>query len=608
MHALFAILSTLFVTFGLAAPALPTFDVDELVDQVKQEKDGVDPQVFDWIAEYGTEPAFKGLQRATGYIRNEGTLNRAYAAFTKFAGKGELEEDALELLERTAKKARRDEEKRAATRALAKFRPQADALLRKLTGSRDESVRSVAVESILDLLAAEATSEAATLIFENMQLSQSAQRRLVEDTLRQMNSPEVTTYFIKRVEDKRFGLETRLLLLDLLNEREDPAVDDLIVDLLNDRDKVLLLRAVEMAGARSIAAAELPIAGLVDSKENGIARASIVALASIRGEEDSWVREVYELSRSRDFAQRMGAAVALGIFSNSQALERLHEMLEDEVRQVRLEALQSVGNARKRESVPALIGVVRREKARLRDNAATTLRLFTGQDFGLRADSWQRWWDKEGKSTPLPRYEDALAAETERKKKASEGATRTSFYGLQVQSDAVVFILDVSGSMSAPAQGHSKRTSTKRGGATTRLGVAQEELLSVLETFPEGDKFGMIFFSTAVNAWLDELVEMDEDTREESSDYVNRQAADGGTSIYDALEVAFELENLDTIYLLSDGDPSTGKVIDPGNIRLDVQRWNAVRKIEINGIAVGQPSRLLKWLAEDTGGRYVEVL
>ena len=78
----------------------------------------------------------------------------------------------------------------------------------------------------------------------------------------------------------------------------------------------------------------------------------------------------------------------------------------------------------------------------------------------------------------------------------------------------------------------------------------------------------------------------------------------GGTAIYDGLWLAFEDPLVDTIYVLTDGQPSAGKVTDIYEIRREVARWNATRNVKIHGVSVGQESQLLRWLAEDSGGRY----
>ena len=71
--------------------------------------------------------------------------------------------------------------------------------------------------------------------------------------------------------------------------------------------------------------------------------------------------------------------------------------------------------------------------------------------------------------------------------------------------------------------------------------------------------------------------------------------------------LAFEDERVDTIYLLSDGAPSTGPIVQADELRDEVARWNSVRGVVIHCIAVGQDHRLLKGLAEDSGGKYVRV-
>jgi hypothetical protein len=62
---------------------------------------------------------------------------------------------------------------------------------------------------------------------------------------------------------------------------------------------------------------------------------------------------------------------------------------------------------------------------------------------------------------------------------------------------------------------------------------------------------------------------------------------------------------VDTIFVLSDGEPSVGDVLDPFEIRAHVKRWNKDREIVINSIAVGGSFQILEWIAEDSGGTHV---
>jgi uncharacterized protein YegL len=100
------------------------------------------------------------------------------------------------------------------------------------------------------------------------------------------------------------------------------------------------------------------------------------------------------------------------------------------------------------------------------------------------------------------------------------------------------------------------------------------------------------------------MKEVDDNLRAKARKYVDKLEAEGGTNIHDALERAFEDKKLDTIFFLTDGEPSFGREIDPVKIREAVQRWNLSRKIKICAISIGTDMDLLKNLAADSGGEY----
>jgi len=63
---------------------------------------------------------------------------------------------------------------------------------------------------------------------------------------------------------------------------------------------------------------------------------------------------------------------------------------------------------------------------------------------------------------------------------------------------------------------------------------------------------------------------------------------------------------VDTIFVMSDGEPSMGEVTDPGMIREHVAAWNQNRGIVINTIAVGGQFQILEWLAQDSKGTHLK--
>jgi uncharacterized protein YegL len=84
--------------------------------------------------------------------------------------------------------------------------------------------------------------------------------------------------------------------------------------------------------------------------------------------------------------------------------------------------------------------------------------------------------------------------------------------------------------------------------------------------------------------------------------------AGGATNLFDALERAHADPLVDTIYLLTDGAPTAGKLRDPDAIVAEVQRWHRTRRVTIHTIAVGMDGALLKRLSALSGGQHRMVL
>ena len=95
---------------------------------------------------------------------------------------------------------------------------------------------------------------------------------------------------------------------------------------------------------------------------------------------------------------------------------------------------------------------------------------------------------------------------------------------------------------------------------------------------------------------------------------------DAGLDVYCEKEMSSDLEKakqmvqvsiknkLDTVYFLSDGRPSVGKLVDTEEILKDVAKYNDVFKIVIHSIAIGEFQKsFLQRLAQDNGGVFVDL-
>jgi hypothetical protein len=72
--------------------------------------------------------------------------------------------------------------------------------------------------------------------------------------------------------------------------------------------------------------------------------------------------------------------------------------------------------------------------------------------------------------------------------------------------------------------------------------------------------------------------------------------------------VFVQIDGPDTIFLLTDGNPSSGKLTEMDDLRDEVIAWNLGRAIRINCVNVGDTdARLLRALAYGTGGVFVDL-
>lgn len=591
-----------------ATAGAPNEDVRELLKQVKKLGDDVPPNTFNRIAAKGTEEAFKALKTSTTHVKNEWKLRSAYGAFKGFTGKGDLEQESIHFLRDEVLRHRRDENQRAACTALTTFGVKAHAALEQIVRKhKEDAVRSLALVPIVPSLADRGDEESFALIFDNLPSDLGRDRKSVERALAKGKSPEVLTLFTKKLSSSKTPLGLRRMLIDVLADRKDKESLELVARSLTDDDASIRMRAIEALGKSGDTIHVRELRKHFKSKDEGEQREAILAVGRLSAADPDWVDELLDLSRSRDIGARMGAAAALLVLRTPDAVAKLHQLLEDSSWRVRAEALQQVGNLRRKESIPLLLERMDRETGRLQRDVSSVLRLVTGLDHGTKSARWKAWWDAEGESFQLPTYETALAAERERNKRRGEGATQATFYGLEVVSDRVTFVLDHSGSMNAKA-GSDGRSRSDASTGPTRLDVAKQELGKALNGLADEVLFNLVFFESRVSPWRDEMIETSQKTRKAAIEFTNEQRASGGTNIYDALLAAYDDPRIDTIYLLTDGSPTAGSVIEPAEIRERIRRLNRSRKVQINCISIGTKSPFLQGLANDTGGKYTEAL
>jgi Mg-chelatase subunit ChlD len=214
-----------------------------------------------------------------------------------------------------------------------------------------------------------------------------------------------------------------------------------------------------------------------------------------------------------------------------------------------------------------------------------------------------------GKPASRPAGPPRPAGEEEIDPRTGKPRPSTTFYGIQTRSKRILYILDVSGSMSDPRA---------RSGDKLPIDVAKEELTQSIRSLPEDAVFNIVFFNHEVAAWKEKPVKADKAGKTEASAWIAARAPAGATNIFDALERGFRLAGrgthdkqyavaVDTIFFLSDGQANRGRLVEPAQIVAEVRRLNSEQKLKIHavGIGKGHDPALMRALAEISGGTYV---
>ncbi|MHC4861823.1 MAG: HEAT repeat domain-containing protein, partial [Planctomycetota bacterium] len=383
----------------------------------------------------------------------------------------------------------------------------------------------------------------------------------------------------------------RLLLALQGQAVADPRVTAAIGDRLaleSEEEAVLpLVRAAGRRGSPELAEAIVKAAERKPVSPR-VRLAALSALSRLGLDHPASRRYFTTCADAEDWTERSAVLDIAASSGHPGAGPLLIRKLGDPVWQVRLTAVQGLAQLRTRESVEPLISRLEHEEVmRMRRAIGEALFRITGMNFYDSPELWRRWWREKGESFELP------PEPPERPPEPAAGRTVGRFYGIPVESDRVIFVIDQSSSM----RGFGQRPD--------ELDRAVEETLEVLAGLDDKAFVNVILFENRVHPFRDHLVELKPAARATIKAHLRAQRPRGGTNLYDALEMALLTPDVDTVYLLSDGEPTSGKHVRHPAILKEIKKLNRVRRVTIHCVALGFGSDLLKSLAAQNGGTYV---
>ncbi|MDA1260424.1 MAG: HEAT repeat domain-containing protein, partial [Planctomycetota bacterium] len=301
---------------------------------------------------------------------------------------------------------------------------------------------------------------------------------------------------------------------------------------------------------------------------------------------------------------RLHATDALRWYPQSEAaLQALLRRFNDDLWSIRSAAVATALVFRRVETIAPLVKMVDEERGRVRDDAVRALEKMTGEEFGPLIGNWRKWLADMPANYAVPTAEQAIAMVEARIAARTAGrdvtaAGKSEYHGIAVPRGGVVFILDISGSMEM--NNVSKEQNF--------FEYFNEALIETLQRLDTDTDFNVIVFSDRVRVWKDTLMPGNAQNISEAIQFLRATRPGGPTNIYESLLGAFEFLETQTIFLMTDGEPTVGPITETDAIVAEITHINRDRRIVINTIAAGQAKReFLEELASANGGQAVDL-
>jgi len=286
-----------------------------------------------------------------------------------------------------------------------------------------------------------------------------------------------------------------------------------------------------------------------------------------------------------DPAVRVAAIYELRNFSGDQTLPLYQRLMRDKAPRVILGSIWGLEATRRAEAIDVILDELeplsRIGGAAYRD-AVRALTLLTGEDLGPDPAIWQVWRRKQATLTVKPRTAGRRVGRTVVK----------SFFDHRIYSHRPLFVVDVSTSMDTAA------------GFLTRREILYRELDGALGALDETARFQVIAFDGQVHPWPEGPQEAAEESIARASRFLRGLSRGGGTNYHAALQAALATDEFDTLYFLSDGQPSSGEITDPAALTKWFRRANLERGLVVHTVGIADDGGLLRTLAVENGGLY----
>jgi len=320
---------------------------------------------------------------------------------------------------------------------------------------------------------------------------------------------------------------------------------------------------------------------------------SLICLVEMKHE--SGIELAVARLQDEDEGVRCAGLWALSVLAPDRVSEHIGRYHADDDWRARLQAIETGLVIRDARCIDVLIGLVDHGHGRVSTEAHRALRRITGQQYGKDPELWRAWFAQNSEGWAPPKKLYSLSA-------SKEGSgTTVRYHGIEVASAGVVFAIDKSGSMTKLMAGKNEGWS--------RWGIALNRLRATIAELPDGVRVNVLLFNDRVTQAFDRARPLDDKVRKDVSTFLKRDSPGGNTNVEDTLRAALAMDDVDTLFLLGDGEPNRGPLVHGTRIRPYFWAQNRRRNLLVHTVAIGADKRglkLLRRLASDNRGRLVK--
>jgi hypothetical protein len=255
---------------------------------------------------------------------------------------------------------------------------------------------------------------------------------------------------------------------------------------------------------------------------------------------------------------------------------------------------------------------------------------------------WKSWWARVGERFEVPTAEQIR----ERRRKESESrrgydpprkSEYPPYHGIKTNSRRLLFVVDISGSMAEHVvlnrkDPESMRAFQERYGhleTTIKIDIAREELINIVAGLKPHCRFNIVTFNSEVQRYEDALVPASGDHKNKAIKFLSklqpaalaptsRAVTQGQTNTFEAINSCFGIfkgdkmdpkvskSEADTVFFLSDGNPTTGRITDPQELVNYFRTVNRKVEMVVHTISFGASNKgLMEGIAMASGGQSV---